>query len=211
VIVNLKKTYKCQFGAPEISKIDDEIFRERTFAFCMEFGACKDSCCSYGVDIDIENIKRLKKYQRELEKYVGRPASEWFEKGMIKEKEFPGGKYTRTKTFDNKCVFLNRKGPGCLIHKFCLEKGINVHILKPMVSLMFPVTFDYGLLHASNEITMHSLACLTNKGPTLYQGAKEDLRFYFGEEFIEELDQIEKSQLKVQTESAFNATLPISQ
>lgn len=209
MLIDLKKPYTCIFGAPVISKIDDEIFRERTFAHCMEFGKCKDSCCSYGVDIDIENIKRLNQYRKELEEYVGIPVDKWFEPEMIDEKEFPGGKYTRTQVHDNKCVFLNRKGPGCLIHKYCLEKGIDVHLLKPMVSLMFPITFDYGVLHASNEITQHFLACYTGNGPTLYEGAKEDLRFYFGDEFIKELDDIEKVHHKIRSDTFQSTSLII--
>ncbi|MEJ0041100.1 MAG: hypothetical protein WDM81_02205 [Rhizomicrobium sp.] len=39
-----------------------------------------------------------------------------------------------------KCVFLNPKGRGCQIHGYALEKGIDYHALKPMVST--PLSHD---------------------------------------------------------------------
>ena len=35
-----------------------------------------------------------------------------------------------------------------MIHRFCLEEGLDYHTLKPMVSILFPLTFEHGVLDA---------------------------------------------------------------
>ena len=123
------------------------------------------------------------------------PYEEWFKGDFIYDTEFPGGKYKRTNIKNERCVFLNRKGRGCMIHSFCLEKKIDFHLLKPLVSTLFPITFDNGLLHPSSEIEDQTLFCI-NQGVSLYRGVRDDLIYYFGSEFINEVDVIEKSILE---------------
>ena len=48
----------------------------------------------------------------------------------------------RTQVKDGRCVFLNRQARGCKVHSYCLDKGLDYHLLKPLVSILFPVTFD---------------------------------------------------------------------
>jgi hypothetical protein len=77
-----------------------------------------------------------------------------------------------------------------MLHSFALEEGIDYHELKPMVASLFPVTFDGGLLHPSNEIRDRSLQCIDD-GPTLYQGVRSEIGWYFGSPLLEELDEVE--------------------
>jgi hypothetical protein len=63
-----------------------------------------------------------------------------------------------------------------------------------MVCILFPVTFDYGLLHPSNEIVDRTLQCIDD-GPTLYQGVRDEIGWYFGAELVAELDAMEKASL----------------
>ena len=56
-----------------------------------------------------------------------------------------------------------------------------------MVCSLFPVTFDCGLLHPSNEIVDRSLQCIDD-GPTLYRGVRDEIAWYFGAELVAELD-----------------------
>lgn len=190
MIIKLHKKYPCCYKLPIISNIDTEIFSIKYFASCMECGFCHDSCCSFGVDIDIYNVKKIQEHASTLEAYVGIQRKEWFKEEYVFDNEFPGGKYVRTKAINGACVFLDRKERGCLIHKFCIEKHIDYHELKPIVSCLFPITFDEGLLHPSDEVGDNSLICL-REGLSLYQGVKNDLLYYFGQEFINELDAIE--------------------
>ena len=81
-----------------------------------------------------------------------------------------------------------------MLHSFALERGLDYHELKPMVSSLFPVTFDWGLLHPSNEIEDRSLQCVDD-GPTLYQGVRGEIEWYFGVELVRELDALESGLL----------------
>jgi hypothetical protein len=78
-----------------------------------------------------------------------------------------------------------------MLHSFALERGLDYHELKPMVSSLFPVTFDFGLLHPSNEIEDRSLQCWGD-GPTLYQGVRGEIEWYFGAGLVAELDALER-------------------
>ncbi len=187
MIRQLSRNYTGPFGAPTISSVDTEIFQKKYFTYCMECTFCDDACCAYGVDVDILNVKRLEAKQTELEQWTGVPRAEWFDGEMRADQEFPGGAHTRTAVRDGRCVFIDKSGRGCMIHSYCLEKGIDFHELKPIVSVLFPVTFDDELLHASSEIDDGTLVC-AGEGPSLYQGLRSDLQYYFGEEFVAELD-----------------------
>ncbi len=63
-----------------------------------------------------------------------------------------------------------------------------------MVCTLFPCTFDGGLLHPSNEILDRTLQCIDD-GPTLYQGVRDEIAWYFGAELVRELDAIEREGL----------------
>jgi len=190
-IINLKKKYTGIYGVPVIDRIENSIFTIHYYTHCLSCNFCNDLCCSSGVDIDIHNVKRIMMYAKDIENYMKIPKTEWFLGNYKYDKEFPGKRYTRTKIKDHTCVFINRNGRGCLIHKFCIENNIDFHILKPMVTTLFPVTFDKGLLHSSGEALDNSLICL-HKGLTLYQGIRNELVYYFGLEMVNELDLLEK-------------------
>ena len=187
----LEQTYVCRLGAPSLSQVDTTIFTTRYFTFCMQCTFCHDSCCSYGVDVDIENVGRLLKAADAFEAFLGVPRDEWFEPGWIEDAEFPGGRYTRIQVRDGRCVFLNRAGRGCQIHRYCESRALNYHELKPLVSVLYPVTFDEALLQPSDEVGEHDLICL-GQGPTLYRGTRDQLAWYFGRELVAALDEIER-------------------
>ena len=123
----------------------------------MQCGYCKDSCCQYGSDIDGPNVARVEAHGADLEQYTGVPRSRWWTGQWNDDVEFPGARQTRTAVEDGACVFRSRKGRGCMLHSFALDRGLDYHDLKPMVAALFPVTFDGGLLHPSNEIVDRSL------------------------------------------------------
>jgi hypothetical protein len=186
-LVPLKREYPCKMGGPVLKSIDTNIFTLRYFMDCMGCNFCHDVCCSYGVDVDLENVARLKAAPKALKDYIGVPEDEWFTTEVITDPEFPSGRHVRTQVRDGRCVFLNRQARGCKVHSWCLDNNVDYHLLKPMVSILFPVTFDYGVLHASNEVVDGSLACY-DTGPTCYQGARDELLYYFGPELVAELD-----------------------
>jgi len=201
VIVDLKRSYTARYGAPTITQIAVEIFQLRYFTHCMSCKFCGDWCCSYGVDIDVENVARVLEHKDELEARLKIPASEWFLGEPDEHPDYPGGACLRTNTVDGKCVFLNRQSRGCHLHAFALEKGLDYHDLKPVLSTTFPLTFDDGVLHVMDEVEDGTLVCLGD-GPTLYRGVRPELEYYFGAAFVKELDEIEAGYTQPITKSA---------
>jgi hypothetical protein len=190
VIRPLTQPYTCRWGAPTVDRVDTAIFVRTYFVHCMQCGYCGDSCCQYGADIDGDNVARVEKHAEKLERFTGVPRQGWWTGQWTEDVEFPGGRQTRTAVHDGACVFRNRRGRGCMLHSFALEEGIDYHELKPMVASLFPVTFDGGLLHPSNEIRDRSLQCIDD-GPTLYQGVRSEIGWYFGSPLLKELDEVE--------------------
>ena len=186
-MIALSQAYVCILGAPVIRNVDPAIFTYRYFTHCMACGFCKDACCSYGVDIDIENVQRILALGEDFDAFVGTPRARWFTDRIWTDAEFPGGAQKRTRVKDGACVFLDREKRGCKIHGYSLAKGIDYHRLKPLVSTLFPVTFESGALVASGEVEDGSLIC-GGDGPTLYDGVRGELAYYFGEAFVVELD-----------------------
>jgi len=88
---------------------------------------------------------------------------------------------------DGGCVFRSRTSRGCLLHAYAIETGQDYHLLKPMVSTLFPLTFSEGLLCLSSELEDGSLVC-GGTGPTAYDAVRAELEYYFGGDLVRELD-----------------------
>lgn len=186
-VVALAREHPSIFKAPVLRAVDTRIFALRYFTHCMACGFCNDQCCSYGVDIDADNAARLRGLGPDFESAVGAPMAEWFTETPVADAEFPSGEYLRTRTRGSHCVFHNPAGRGCRIHAFCAEHGLDYHLYKPMVSILFPLTFEYGCLVASSEAVDGSLVC-SAQGPSLYDGGRGELAYFFGDGLIAELD-----------------------
>jgi hypothetical protein len=194
VIHALSRPFPCRWGAPVVDRVDTAIFVRTYFMNCMQCSYCHDSCCQYGVDVDANNVARLDAHAADIERFTGVARDRWFTDEWTQDAEFPGGAQTRTRVEDGACVFRSRTARGCTIHSFALDRGIDYHELKPMVSVLFPVTFDGGLLHPSNEIADRSLQCIDD-GPSLYRGVRGEIGWYFGGQIVAELDALERGGL----------------
>jgi Fe-S-cluster containining protein len=170
-----------------VQAVDEAIFRRRYFGHCMSCGFCADACCQHGVDVSVVELDRILARAPEISARIGSDASTWFTPQMTDDADFPGGAATRTKVVDGRCVFLQRDTRGCVLHALSLETNADYHLLKPMVSALFPVTFGDGALFCSDELTDGSLVC-AGDGPTAYEMARAELAYYFGEELVLELD-----------------------
>ncbi len=190
MIQELERAYVCIHGAPTIARVDDVIFVCRYFTRCMSCTFCADQCCTHGVDVDIENVTRILARAAAIERVIGISRDAWFEPATTRDAEFPGGRSTRTRVRDGACVFRVRGGRGCALHAHALDAGFDYHDIKPMVSALFPITFDAGLLHAATEIEDGTLVC-AGEGPTLYRGARAEIEHYFGASLLRELDTLE--------------------
>ena len=186
--VQLPRAYAALEGGPVLTSIDPRVFTARYFGVCMACGFCRDRCCEHGVDVDRVTALRILARAPELEPFVGSTSDTWFGAEEVDE-EMPGGTVRRTTVVDGACVFLNRSGRGCLLHAFASERGEDYHALKPMISALFPITFNDGLLTLAEEVEDGTLVCL-GEGPTVYGAARAELAHYFGEPFVIEADRI---------------------
>jgi Fe-S-cluster containining protein len=179
----------------------------------MACTTCQDACCRFGVDIDVDRVRAIERYREELENYLGILRSDWFREdpedfGIQDEHEYPGGKYTRTQVVDlpagrsphstEACIFLDPQSRGCRLHRFALERGIDVHEIKPLICLIFPVSFEDGVLEPPIEFEEPGDLVCAGAGRTAYRGARDELLYYFGSEFVSELDAMEREALREQ-------------
>jgi hypothetical protein len=178
---------------PVLHAVDPEIFRRRYFTHCLQCTFCHDWCCQFGVDVDRDTAERILSHAGALEAYTGIPRDRWFTAEREADPDSPGGETWRTSVLDGACVFLNRRGRGCLLHAFCLERGIDHHDLKSIVDSLFPLTFEDGVLCPAVEAHDGELVCL-GTGPSLYRGIREEIRYYFGEEIVAVLDAMESAE-----------------
>ncbi len=190
MIRELSKPYVSRHGTPTLTRVETDIFIKTYFTYCLKCTFCNDACCAHGVDVARDEVRQLDQHVEALEQYTGVRREDWFIETYEEDDDFPGRGNTRTSTRRRGCVFLNPAGRSCMIHAFCLQNGMDYHALKPMICCLFPVTFGNGLLAPSDEVDDQTLICL-NQGPSLYAGVRDELRYYFGQEFISELEALE--------------------
>ncbi len=165
--------------------VESEIFTLKYFGRCMGCTFCHDSCCQYGCDVNIGERDAILASQQALKPYVSFPVDQWFGEQVFEDAEYPTGRYVRANKVDGACVFLNRSSRGCGIHRYCAEKGVDYHTLKPMVCWLFPVCWDKGVLRPNTDVK-DDLACFGN-GMTLFEASKDEIAKVFGSELVAEL------------------------
>lgn len=186
-MIALSRAFPSVFGAPIISTVDPRIFTLRYFAACMACTTCADQCCQYGVDVDLANMEALRDLGPDFVNFIGVNTKMWFTTEATEDPEFPSGAHARTSVINGRCVFADTKGRGCRIHAYCLARGLDYHRFKPLVSTLFPLTFEHGALVPAGEVLDGTLVC-AGEGPTLYDAIRTELLWYFGEAFVAELD-----------------------
>jgi Fe-S-cluster containining protein len=194
MIVRLSRPFVPRSQIPVVHSIDTRLFTEKFFSACMACDFCHDSCCQYGATVEVPKMEALLACKDALEPFVGRPASDWFDGEFREDYEYPGGRYTRTRVFDNRCVFLNRDGRGCLLHSYALQHNLPVHELKPLACTLFPIWWMHGVMVLPPEIEDGELVCL-GEGETLYRSARNDLLLHYGPELVAELDALEAAEV----------------
>ena len=190
MLLSLPRAFSARYGAPVLRSVDPAIFRRRYFMHCLECGFCDDWCCQFGVDVDRKHVDQILAHADALEAFLGISRDQWFTGEVEQDEDVPGGETWRTRVVDGACVFLNRKGRGCRLHAFCIEQGIEHRELKSIVDVLFPLTFEGGVLCPAREAAAEELVCL-GTGPTLYRGVRSEIAYYFGPELVGELDRLE--------------------
>ena len=155
----------------------------------MEYG-CKDCCCSYGCPVDIAEVGRILAYKDELEKRLGVSVAKWFIGEAEYNLDYPSKQVRRTSVFNGNCIFHDWTSRGCLLHRMALEKGIDPHLIKPMVCFLFPITWDADYLHVAEFLD--ELPCKQN-GDSVIDSIMPEIRYYLGEEMATEIENLKNS------------------
>lgn len=168
-----------------IKDVDQNLFSQKYLGNCLGCSSCYDVCCSYGCQADLFEVDRIISYANQLEAELGIPASRWFEDEITVDIDYPSGKFRRTRVYNNKCVFYKDGYRGCTLHRFSIEKGMDIHQLKPMVCCLFPVTWEKERLLVSdflNELPCHG------RGISVFEAQEGELRTYLGDFFVNGLE-----------------------
>ena len=191
-IIPLTREYAS--GNMVISFVHRDIFLKTYFARCLECNFCHDWCCSFGADVDIQNVEKIQQRREEILPFVRPPEGEWFEAEYAYYEEYAGNQYTRINPQGPRCVFISKDQRGCGLHRYALSKQMDYHEIKPLVCILFPLSFGEGILSLAPELDDDSLIC-SGSGCSAYQSIRNELEYYFGREFVEELDGVEKEVL----------------
>ena len=188
-LVALSQAYPSRYGVPVVRHADPTIFDKRYYTDCLGCGFCADRCCSYGVDVDLLHVDAMMARREALEAYTGVAAADWFQGDVVPGDDMPGGGTRRTNVADGACVFLDRERRGCQIHRFADEFGLDYHDLKSIVDCLFPLTVNDDTLAPADEVDDGTLVCVA-QGPTLFEGLRGELTYYFGTELVAELERM---------------------
>lgn len=172
-----------------ISFVHRDIFLKKYFARCLECNFCHDWCCSFGADIDIQNVEKIQQRKEEILPFVRPPEGEWFEPEYTYYEEYAGNQYTRINPLGPRCAFISKDQRGCGLHRYAISQGMDYHEIKPLACILFPLSFEEGLLFLAPELEDGSLVC-SGSGDSVYRAMRDELKYYFGNDFVEELDTI---------------------
>ena len=190
--IPLSKEYLS--GNMAISFVHSDIFLKQYFARCLECNFCHDWCCSFGADIDVRNVGRIQQRKEEIKEFIRPSEVEWFDGEYPYSEEYAGNRYTRINPQGPRCVFISKDQRGCGLHRYAISKQLDYHGLKPLVCILFPLSFEQGILCLAPELDDNSLIC-SGSGASAYQSLRPELDYYFGRDCVEELDTIERKVL----------------
>lgn len=104
--------------------------------------ACTSKCCRHGVYLDPTERDRILESGDIVEKYLDetqtRDRSKWFDNSEEVDSDFKSGKCVSTEVYNDKCVFLDKKGR-CVLQVAEKEEGFGRFSLKPYYCVIFPI------------------------------------------------------------------------
>jgi Fe-S-cluster containining protein len=181
-------------GNMAISFVHRDIFTKKYFAHCLQCGFCHDWCCSFGADIDLQNVEKIQQHREEILSFVRPPEGEWFDSEYTYYEEYAGNQYTRINPQGPRCIFISKDQRGCGLHRYAISKQMDYHEIKPLICTLFPLSFGEGILSLAAELDDDSLVC-SGAGYSAYRAMKNELNYYFGGALVEELDALEQNVL----------------
>ncbi len=186
---------------PRFRRAQRDIFIKRVTADCMvhdcrlrkDAGRLKlDACCQYGVDADLGERDAILAHKDEIAALLhDEPAAQpWFKSEESVDPDFPSGRFVRTRTYGDGCLFLAHDLRGCAIHRASVENGWDFRGVKPHVCRLFPLSYDQQSIVMSDDYADYSCA-FEPDSPTVYQVGRDTLGDVFGAELVVALDAAE--------------------
>jgi Fe-S-cluster containining protein len=186
-------------------KVQRDIFLRRLVPDCMSH-ECKlrkegdriklDACCQYGVDVDIGERDGILAHAEQIRDILGVEAKDepWFGSEERVDVDFPSGRFVRTRTHGDGCIFLHHDQRGCAIHRASIEGDWDFHGIKPHVCRLFPLSYDDEAIVLSDDYPDYSCA-YDPEAPSVYRVGRPDLQAIFGSELVAAMDAVEASVL----------------
>jgi Fe-S-cluster containining protein len=151
-----------------------------------------DACCQYGVDADVSERDGILAHADQIrsllrDEVAGKP---WFKDEIKHDPDFPTGRYVRTNTHDDGCIFLAHDRRGCAIHRASIEGDWDFHGIKPHVCRLFPISYETDAIVLSDDYADYSCA-YDASAPSVYRVGRADLGAIFGADLVTALDATE--------------------
>jgi hypothetical protein len=186
---------------PRFHTVDPDIFVKRLAPDCMSF-ECRllkhddrvklDACCQYGVDTDLAEREGILSHRAEIHRLLREDARDlpWFSDTERVDPDFPSGRFVRTRTHGDGCIFLAHDRRGCAIHRASIDGGWDFRGIKPHVCRLFPLSYDEHSIVFSDDYQDYSCSAVPF-APSVYRVQRSDLGDIFGGDLVSALDAVE--------------------
>jgi Fe-S-cluster containining protein len=190
---------------PRFRRVQRDIFERRVVADCMTHRCCLlteggreklDACCQYGVDVDVAERDAILARREQIDALLDEDVrgAAWFSAEESDDADFPSGRFVRTRTHADGCIFLAHDGRGCAIHRASIEGDWDFRGTKPHVCRLFPLSYDSESIVLSDDYPDYSCS-LDPSAPTVYRVGRADLGDIFGADLVAALDAVEARHL----------------
>lgn len=165
-----------------------------------------DACCRHGVDVDVGERDAILAHAADITQIMapGTAASAWFDGPETRDPDFPSGRYVRTATRGEGCIFLAHDRRGCAIHRASLERGWAINGVKPHVCRLFPLSYESDAIVLSDDYADYSCA-YDPDAPSVFRATRAAVEAVFGLALVAALDAAEASVLNTWPRLGLNA------
>lgn len=185
-------------------KIDPKIF---TFKFSCK---CTGECCHYGVYTDLKEHNHIIEIKDKIIPLMDETQPKnykvWFEEPE-KDDTFDSGVAVGTDLYNDKCVFLDKDGL-CTLQKLAMIEEVDKWNYKPLYCILYPLTIFENTLTIDDEHMERLKTCniSNNLQTSIYESCREELRHYFGEDGLEEIEEYKAMYLNEIQNGVLNGT-----
>lgn len=176
-------------------KIDTLIFEQKFVPRC-DLELCFGQCCDWGVYVDINFVEVIisNRYDiiNSMDDEQPKNPDNWFEKNFIKDEDFPSGFAVSTNVYERKngteqCIFKD-KNNFCSLQVSAMKRETHKWEIKPFHCILYPVTFDKGILSYDSEHSINLNYCglnhPENHSQSVFEAMTEEICYVFGDECL---------------------------